>query len=61
MPKFFHKIKRHNDRPNRPVTPGELVDPILYQGDLESDKYPPLSQKAAEKPVEEPENPLNKR
>lgn len=39
----------------------DLVDPILYIGDLDSAKYPSLSQDKEEKLEEEIENPLNQR
>lgn len=37
------------------------MDPILYNGGLDTEKYPLLTEKKNEKPVEEPENPLNRR
>lgn len=51
------------DRP-RKVSDKDLVDPIAYVGDLDSEKYPvlPLENSSQEKKeVEEPENPLNRR
>jgi hypothetical protein len=39
----------------------DLVDPLLYIGDLDSKKYPSLSQDKEEKVEEEIENPLNQR
>ena len=69
MGKIFKRGKRikHKDqktrRPSRRRTsPGELVDPVLYIGGLEPDKYPVLPTNGSEsKPQEEVENPLNKR
>jgi len=61
--KFRHKDQKKR-RPNkRRTNPGELVDPVLYIGGLEPDKYPtlPLENSKDKKIEEEVENPLNKR
>jgi len=48
--------------PQRPKTTAkDLVDPVLYIGGLEKDKYPTLPLENDKKPEEEIENPLNKR
>lgn len=39
----------------------DLVDPVLYVGDLEQEKYPRLEQKQDEQNTQEVENPLNQR
>ncbi|MCD4760301.1 hypothetical protein K8R42_00190 [bacterium] len=75
MAKIFQKGKKK--RPFRPknakqakarpkiVDPKDLVDPVLYLGGLDTEKYPflPLEneEKQNQKPEEEVENPLNKR
>lgn len=67
----FFKKNKGNQRPrttndNRPVlarpktTDKDLVDPIAYIGDLDSQKYPFLAQEKKEEELEV-ENPLNKR
>lgn len=70
MGKIFKRSKKpkHKDqkkrRPNkRRTNHGELVDPVLYIGGLEPEKYPtlPLENSNDKKIEEEVENPLNKR
>jgi hypothetical protein len=43
------------------TTAKDLVDPVLYIGGLDKDKFPTLPIEKKEKPEEEVENPLNKR
>lgn len=61
---FRHNKRRlepDKKRPSRPVTPGELMDPLLYIGGLDAQKYPILPLEKERKPREDVENPLNKR
>lgn len=71
MANIFHK-KEHSrrSRDNRPpkrreqprrVSDHDLVDPIVYNGDLDAVKYPVLEPKKTETQEFEPENPLNTR
>ncbi|MCB9803006.1 hypothetical protein H6761_03245 [Candidatus Nomurabacteria bacterium] len=39
----------------------DLVDPVLFVGDLDSEKYPRLEQKQDDRNTQEVENPLNQR
>lgn len=64
MARIFQKRKK----PGKPRRRGkgkqekvELVDPILYMGGLDKDKYPQLPLESEKKIEEEIENPLNKR
>lgn len=64
MAKIFHKGKKTGrshpqSRPNNEKV--ELIDPILYIGGLDKDKYPQLPLENEKKIEEEIENPLNKR
>jgi len=68
MAKFFKRFQkrtddRSRDERRRPVSgkSEDLMDPVLYQGGLDKEKYPVLPQEKDRKPKEEPENPLNKR
>lgn len=64
MAKTFRKYPpvKGKTLPAKPPTEKvELVDPVLYRGGLEEDKYPFLPLEKKEKPEEEIENPLNKR
>jgi hypothetical protein len=70
MGKIFkrgNKFKQKDQKKRRPAkrrtSPGELVDPVLYIGGLEPEKYPtlPLENSKDKKIEEEVENPLNKR
>jgi hypothetical protein len=75
MANIFHKKEQgrrpRNTRNNRPqtnkvpaqrkVSDHDLVDPVVYVGDLDPIKYPVLEQKKTETQEFEPENPLNKR
>ncbi len=70
MAGFFKKNKTKNQQQkggdNRPTlarpktSDKDLVDPILYIGDLDKQKYPFLTQEKEEEELEV-ENPLNKR
>ena len=57
MPKIFKKNPRNRTKKGKE----ELVDPVLYMGGLDKEKYPFLSLEKEEKQEEEIENPLNKR
>lgn len=68
MSTFFRKFRKLENRGRREDRPRsynakneDLMDPILYQGGLDKEKYPVLPLGQDRKPVEEPENPLNKR
>lgn len=64
MAKVFKKKanNRRNPRPKRNnKEKADLVDPVLYTGGLEEDKYPFLPNSSETKEEEEVENPLNKR
>jgi len=64
MAKFFQKNKQEHrfDGPHSPKPEKvELIDPVLYIGELDDKKYPFLPLEKKEKPEEEVENPLNKR
>ena len=52
-------IKADSGRPK--TTAKDLVDPVLYIGGLDKEKYPTLPIENEKKPEEEIENPLNKR
>lgn len=60
-----HDKRRPQQRKTSGVPKGELIDPILYVGDLDEKKYPRYSSKDIDnkndKPEKEIENPLNKR
>ena len=64
MPKIFPKTKKDNSlSANSPKKQEkvELIDPVLYIGDLDNKKYPFLPLENEQKPEEDVENPLNKR
>lgn len=74
MASIFHKKEqrkrnrdKHQSRPKiqrerpRQVSDHDLVDPIMYNGDLDVIKYPVLEPKKTETQEFEPENPLNTR
>jgi hypothetical protein len=60
-PKKIIESKKRVIPPERAKEKVELVDPVLYRGGLEENKYPFLALEKKEKPEEEIENPLNKR
>jgi len=53
--------KKRSDKSRKKVSDKDLVDPVLYVGGLDPEKYPNLSQDKEEKIEEEIENPLNQR
>ena len=55
------RLKKKGPKTHKIVDPKDLVDPVLYTGGLDSEKYPILSQDKEEKVEEEIENPLNQR
>lgn len=61
----FKKNPKHSFKPKTeakaPVAPGPLMDPVLYVGDLDLEKYPRLEQKQDDRNTQEVENPLNQR
>ena len=61
----FKKQPKHNFKPKTetkaPVVQGPLMDPVLYVGDLDLEKYPRLEQKQDDRNTQEVENPLNQR
>lgn len=68
MAKFFRKFDKKRapqSAPHRPHPASgkkeDLMDPILFQGGLDAEKYPALTLEKTKKPKEEVENPLNRR
>ncbi|MFA6466962.1 MAG: hypothetical protein WCV71_03815 [Patescibacteria group bacterium] len=67
MAKIFKKFNRKAQNPRPPVkaqapkVKEDIMDPILYSGGLDKEKYPQLPLENNEKPEEEVENPLNQR
>lgn len=64
MAKIFKKSnkKEHNPRRNsKKKEPEDIMDPILYIGGLDKEKYPQLPLENENKPEEDVENPLNQR
>lgn len=64
MSKIFKKSngQRRNSRPNSvKKEPEDIMDPILYIGGLDKEKYPQLPLENENKLEEEIENPLNQR
>lgn len=71
MGKIFKKNQKqpfkkgpYRQKTAKPTEKVELVDPVLYIGGLDKEKYPTLpldNEKKDKKPEEEIENPLNKR
>lgn len=64
MPKIIKKsqFRRRNQRPTGKKRDTEdLMDPILYNGGLDKEKYPQLPLENDSKIEEEIENPLNQR
>ena len=64
MSQLFKKAKKkpHNlRRAPKSKVKEDIMDPILYNGGLDEEKYPQLPLEAREKPEEEIENPLNQR
>ncbi len=61
----FKKQPKHNFKPKAsskvPTVEGPLMDPVLYVGDLDLEKYPRLEQKQDDRNTQEVENPLNQR
>ena len=54
--------KKVEEKPVVPKAPaGPLMDPVLYVGDLDLEKYPRLEQKQDDRNTQEVENPLNQR
>lgn len=53
---MFKKRKKQDNKKKE-----ELIDPVLYTGDLDKEKYPFLSSEEKDKTEKELENPLNKR
>jgi hypothetical protein len=64
MAKIFKKFKKNNKdfqaRPKSNVKE-DIMDPILYSGGLDKEKYPHLPLENEDKPEEDVENPLNQR
>ena len=56
---MFQKKKKYPFKKKRKKE--ELVDPVLYTGSLDKEKYPTLSLNDKGKDKKEVENPLNKR
>lgn len=67
MAQLFKKFKKKNKGPRKePINKvkEDIMDPILYSGGLDKEKYPQLPFEKFEKrgkPEEEVENPLNQR
>jgi hypothetical protein len=64
MAKIFKKFNKKNKGPRRapkPKVKEDIMDPILYNGGLDKEKFPQLPLEKREKPEEEIENPLNQR
>lgn len=64
MAKIFkkHSKKVNNNRPKKKnKAPEDIMDPILYNGGLDKEKYPQLPLENDNKPEEDVENPLNQR
>lgn len=62
----YHKANKAKQfAPHKPALPKttakDLVDPVLYVGDLDQERYPRLEQKQDDKNTQEVENPLNQR
>jgi hypothetical protein len=55
------KPKAETKVPAQPAPAGPLMDPVLYVGDLDLEKYPRLEQKQDDRNTQEVENPLNQR
>jgi len=64
MAKIFkkHSPKDNNfHRNSQKKEPEDIMDPILYVGGLDKEKYPQLPLENENKPEEDVENPLNQR
>jgi len=64
MAQLFKKFKKKNKGPRRrpkSKVKEDIMDPILYNGGLDKEKYPQLPLENEEKPEEDVENPLNQR
>ncbi len=59
--KNFKASPKAKTESKAPVSAGPLMDPVLYVGDLDLEKYPRLEQKQDERNTQEVENPLNQR
>ncbi|MBT4516478.1 MAG: hypothetical protein HOC78_01130 [Candidatus Komeilibacteria bacterium] len=59
--KKFNKKKKGPFRRSKPKVKEDIMDPILYNGGLDKEKFPQLPLEKRDKPEEEVENPLNKR
>ncbi|MFA6307349.1 MAG: hypothetical protein WCS88_03495 [Patescibacteria group bacterium] len=57
MSQLFKKAKKKT----KTKVKEDIMDPILYNGGLDKEKYPQLPLEARDKPEEEIENPLNQR
>lgn len=64
MAKIFKKNNRKDQnfkkKPQK-KEPEDIMDPILYNGGLDKEKYPQLPLENENKPEEDVENPLNQR
>lgn len=64
MSALFQKLKKKKSGSRHPVkqqAPEDIMDPILYSGGLDKEKYPQLALEIEHSPEEEIENPLNQR
>ncbi len=60
MSKIFKKIKRNTKKKPFKKEKEDLMDPVLYIGGVDTDKFPYLEREKKEEDTEV-ENPLNKR
>ena len=56
---MFRSVKK--PKVSKQTQKEELIDPVLYTGDLDQEKYPFLKPKEIKDDQQEVENPLNKR
>ena len=64
MAQFFKKFNKKKKGPRRgpkSKVKEDIMDPILYNGGLDKEKFPQLPLEKRDKPVEDIENPLNQR
>lgn len=61
MTSFFKKNKKGTKKKPLKKKKEDLMDPVLYIGGLDTEKFPYLSQEKKEDDSTEIENPLNKR
>ncbi len=61
MAKIFRKNKAKNKPSAKTRQKEDLMDPVLYNGGLDKEKYPNLPLSNEKKEDAEIENPLNKR